>query len=204
MLEEELQRMSDKEHSNNNEQDYSNEFNALQKIISVLQELSQDSREKLLKTVITFFGIQTTGRRVISEESTQLSFDKALPSFSEDRSMSPKEFLIEKEPHTDVEKVACLAYYLTHYRDTQHFKTIDISKLNTEAAQRKFSNATKAIANAMRSGYLVPSTKGHKQLSAAGELFVQALPDRNAAREAMSKAHPRRKTSRIAAKSKNK
>ena len=47
---------------------------------------------------------------------------------------SPKDFLFRKEPNTDVERVACLAYYLTHRRGTNHFKTIDISKLNTEAA----------------------------------------------------------------------
>jgi len=47
--------------------------------------------------------------------------------------MSPKDFLLEKQPRTDVERIACLAYYLTHYRATPHFKTIDLSILNTEA-----------------------------------------------------------------------
>ena len=35
--------------------------------------------------------------------------------------MSPKDFLMEKAPNTDVERIACLAYYLTHYRSTPHF-----------------------------------------------------------------------------------
>ena len=35
-------------------------------------------------------------------------------------------------------------------------------------------------------GYLIAVTKGNKQLSAAGELFVQGLPDREAARFAMA------------------
>ncbi len=99
---------------------------------------------------------------------------------------------MEKQPQTDVERVACLAYYLTHYRDTPHFKTLDLGKLNTEAAQPKFSNSTYASNNALKMGYLAPATKGQRQLSAAGEQFVTALPDRDAARSAMAKARPRR------------
>ena len=100
---------------------------------------------------------------------------------------------MQKQPLTDVERVASLAYYLTHYRDTPHFKTLDISTLNTEAAQPKFSNAAVAMDNATKMGYLVPATKGSKQLGAAGELFVQKLPDRDAAKAAMANLRPRRK-----------
>jgi hypothetical protein len=107
--------------------------------------------------------------------------------------VSPKDFLLDKKPRTDVERVACLAYFLTHYRDTPFFKTIDISKLNTEAAQPKFSNAAKAVDNATNSRYLVPGAKGNKQLSATGELFVQALPDRESAKSAMISQRPRRR-----------
>src|SRR5258708_3272898 len=77
----------------------------------------------------------------------------------------------------DVERVACLAFYLTHYRETPEFTTLDISKINTEAAQRKLANATVAVNNASQYGYLVPAGKGMKQISASGERYVQALPD---------------------------
>jgi len=65
---------------------------------------------------------------------------------------------MEKQPRTDVERVACLAYYLTHYRNTPYFKTLDLGKLNTEAAQPKFSNAAYASNNALKMGYLVDCT----------------------------------------------
>ena len=84
--------------------------------------------------------------------------------------------MFEKQPNTDIERVACLAYFLTHYRDTPHFKTLDISKINTEAAQIKFSNAAQAVENATKAGLIVQSLKGQKQLSAIGEQYVQALP----------------------------
>ena len=35
------------------------------------------------------------------------------PNFSEGHEPSPKQFLLEKAPQTDVERIACLAYYLT-------------------------------------------------------------------------------------------
>jgi hypothetical protein len=90
-----------------------------------------------------------------------------------------------------VERIACLAFYLTHYADMPHFKTLDLSKLNTDAAQPKFSNTAVAVENATKMGYLVPAIKAHKQLSAAGERFVQALPNRDEAKAAMSSVRSR-------------
>jgi hypothetical protein len=102
--------------------------------------------------------------------------------------------MLEKRPVTDVERIVCLAYYLTHYRETRHFKTLDLSKLNTDAAQIKFSNAAKAVDNAAAAGLLVPAGKGNKQISALGEIYVQSLPDREAAKAAVAHGRPRRKT----------
>ena len=91
-----------------------------------------------------------------------------------------------------MERVACLSYYLTHLRNMPHFKTADISALNIEAAQPKFSNAANAMENATKCGYLVPAIRGTKQLGAMGEQFVRALPDREVAEEVASRLRPRR------------
>ena len=99
-------------------------------------------------------------------------------------SLSPKDFLAEKKPTSDVERVACLGFYLTHNRATPHFKTVDINKLNTEAAQRKFTNAAATVGNATRLGYLATATKGMKRIAPEGEKYVQQLPDREAAKAA--------------------
>ena len=77
--------------------------------------------------------------------------------------------------------MACLAFFLSHYRGSPHFKTIDISKLNTEAAQIKLSNPTDSIKNAVRRGLITSAGKDTKQISAVGERYVDALPDRSAA-----------------------
>ena len=110
--------------------------------------------------------------------------------------MSPKDFLNEKSPKTDVERIACLACYLTQYRSTPHFKTLDLSLLNTEAAQPKFANTTYSANNAVKMRYLVPASKGQRQLSATGERFVRALPDRTAAKEVLVSVRRRSRSRR--------
>lgn len=168
-------------------------------VVSALKKLEPERRERVLDAVLTFLQMnKKTGRGDSIHIGTGATYVSG--GFSEDRSISPKEFMLEKKPRTDVERVACLAYYLTHYRDMPHFKTIDLSTLNTEAAQMKFSNATFAANNASKMGYLVPATKGQKQLSAVGERFVRALPDRDAAKEVMELARPRRKNRKFSAK----
>jgi hypothetical protein len=172
------------------------EADTLSSIVRALQGLTPEGRQRVLAAVSVFLGIPIGGSQSRVHTATIQEGPARVSQFSEDRTPSPKEFLHEKRPQTDVERIACLAYYLTHYLSTPHFKTLDLSKLNTEAAQLKFSNAAYAVDNAGKAGFLVPASKGAKQLSALGELYVQALPDREAAREAVAHAKPKRKSRR--------
>jgi hypothetical protein len=126
----------------------------------------------------------------------KLSGRSQRPNFSEVHQPTPKQFLLEKAPQTDVERIACLAYYLTNYRDTPHFTTLDLAKLNTEATQPKFSNTAYSAANAANAGYLASATKTTRQISAAGEQFVIALPDRAVAKAIMARVRRRSSSSR--------
>lgn len=169
------------------------EREAFNVVADEMQSLSREAQIRLLRLLLTHFDITLGSDFYASSPPTAIPLVQS-PSFSEDRSLTPKQFMLQKKPTTDVERVACLAYYLTHYRDQQYFKTLDLSKLNTEAAQVKFSNAAKAVDNAAAKGYLGQVGGGRKQLSANGELYVQALPDREAARAAIAHARPRRKS----------
>lgn len=173
----------------------------LTRVIADLRDLSSEEQRKLLETVATFFGLHSLPQNANHPKSSTTTIPASRPpggGFSEARDISAKEFILQKQPRSEVERVACLAFYLTHYRSTPHFKTIDISKLNTEAAQSKMSNAHVTVNNAALAGYLVPAIKGTKQISAAGEIFVEALPDREAAKAAMSKLKPRKKSRKSA------
>lgn len=117
-------------------------------------------------------------------------------SFSNQPDMSAKLFLMDKSPQSNVERIACLAFYLAHYRENPHFKSVDISALNTEAAQPKFSNVTQTTTDAVKQGFLVSAGKANKQLSAMGEQYVLALPDRSSAAEVRKKMKPKRNSSR--------
>jgi hypothetical protein len=187
--------VSEKKENNNNAQlDVLSEL--LPEVIAAFRKLDDEGRQKLFRTLATLFGLEAE-MRTRPATAVQVAAAESSERFSKDRPISPKEFLLKKQPKTDVERVACLAYYLTQYREQPHFKTLDISKLNTEAAQIKFSNPAMAVNNASTYGYLTQATKGNKQISAAGEMFVEALPDRDAAQAAMASARPRRKAKRV-------
>ena len=168
---------------------------AISSIILNLERFDEELR-RILNSVTSYFGTSHTLLNAPPIREALSTENPTRQGFAKDNAPSPKVFLMEKQPRTDVERIACLAYYLAHYRNIPQFKTLDLGKLNTEAAQPKFSNAANATNNAQKMGYLVPGQKGHRQLSGAGERFVSALPDRAAARDAMNSAMLRRKTRR--------
>ncbi|MCK9614709.1 MAG: hypothetical protein M0R48_04290 [Candidatus Omnitrophica bacterium] len=167
------------------------ELGVFNKIISSLSGVDPDTQSRILQSVITFLKLNEVNLHKpfpVSNNSLELNF-------SDREERSPKEFLLDKNPKTDIQRIACLAYYLSHYRNTPHFKTLDLSKLNTEAAQPKFSNPGFAVTNAANKRLLVPAGGGSKQLSALGEQYVQALPDLNAAKAVLERAQRTRKKS---------
>ena len=170
------------------EQDQINDqsiYAVVDKVIRDLLPFDSYNRLRVYRTVGAFFGFEESYPKVTGNvDSRRVPANLSRePQFSNSEDPTPKEFLIQKRPNTNVERVACLAYYLTHFRGTPRFKSIDINKLNTEAAQTKLSNPSHAVRDAVRAGYLAAATKDTKQLSAQGEQYVDALPDRDAARQ---------------------
>src|SRR6266511_4429760 len=121
------------------------DFELLKRIIDCLRPLEEEGKIRLLRSAITFLRLDaafgTKSNSVLPPASPTSGLPNQLSGFSDRTEMTPKQFLLEKQPSNDIERVACLAYYLTHYRNMPEFKTLDISQLNTEAAQPKFSNA---------------------------------------------------------------
>lgn len=185
------------------------DIHALAEIVTALNRLDAEARKRILSSLVTLYGIDLppqAGAQVSTSQTRSSSQPTWSPqprenvSFSEDRTLSPKEFVWQKEPRTAIERVVCLAYYLQHYRGMSSFKTSDISALNTEAAQVKFSNPAMMVSEATRAGYLSTVRGQEKQLTVIGERFVMHLPDREAANNAVKHAkpkRPRRKASQI-------
>jgi hypothetical protein len=155
--------------------DFKNEIDALGKALAAVGGLEPTGQGFVLRAMADRLGLD------LSVIAPQASGGRPSPAtftgtMARLDSIGPKQFMDQKRPNTDVERVACLSN-----RGQPHFKTSDISKMNTEAAQRAFSNASLAVGNADTSGYLTNAGKwGLKQITAFGEKIVEALPDRDA------------------------
>lgn len=179
-------------------------FGEVQRVIDGLMKFDEDSRMLIYRTVGTFFRFDRfDGPHPGAAPGVDPGIDSAGnerdPHFSSREEISPKDFLFRKQPNTNVDRIACLAYYLSFHRGTPHFRTTDLSKLNTEAAQIKLSNASATIADAMQAGLLATAAKGAKQLTVAGEKYVEALPDHAAAKAVRSAAKSRRSRRKLGA-----
>ena len=79
-----------------------------------------------------------------------------------------------------------------------HFKTEDLTKLNSDAGGTELSNPSMAVSNATKQNkYLAPVGKGQKQITTLGEDVVEALPDEQALAAILTKhKKPRKKTAK--------
>jgi hypothetical protein len=187
---------------------FAEELSALGTVLETLEPLDEAKRLFVLRTAIERLGISGAGlgaqRATGLRDAAGGASDTGSPvAPTEVAGMTPKEFMRNKQPTTDVQRIACLAYYLTHGRGTAQFKTADLTRLNTEAACAPFSNATVAVMNATAtSGFLAPAGGGRKQIAALGEDVVNALPNQEQAKAVVTagKKGRRRRTRKNPAK----
>jgi hypothetical protein len=173
----------------------SNEYSI--KLIGPGHTLEKPVSENLANQIINLVMLGKTGVAVFPE---QLRPNGAQV---ETAKMAPKQFLAQKKPKNNNERVACLAYYLTHNRNTSSFKTKDIRKLNIDAAQPRFSNPASSVTAATSTHrYLSSAGGGNKQITALGEAVVEALPDREKVSAAIAEHQPTRQRTKKRKKSK--
>lgn len=188
---------------------FADELSALAVVLGALEPLDGDKRLFVLRTATDRLGIDslmvaTRGTGSAQAGAPGTGGTGSQVATTELAGTTPKEFMRSKQPLTDVQRIACLAYHLTHARGTEQFKTADLTKLNTEAAGGKFSNAAVAVMNATgSSGFLAPAGGGKKQITALGEEVVAALPNQEQVKAvvgAAKNARRRRKRTKRTAK----
>jgi hypothetical protein len=96
-----------------------------------------------------------------------------------------RSFMTLKRPRNMQERIACLAFYLTFFKDMPSFKTRGISQMNSEAGQSNLSNPAMFMKNAVKVQYLSSAGKGARQLTPRGEALVNGLPDRDKVAQAL-------------------
>lgn len=100
-------------------------------------------------------------------------------------------FMRIKRPSTDVQRVACLGYFLVQTTGQQGFASKDIVKAHTDSGGSSM-NMTRALDNATRRAkYLSNRGPKEKQLTTLGEDIVMALPDQQAVKDAEGGAKSR-------------
>jgi len=176
------------------------EFEAIQTALEALEPLEEPQRKFAVTMILTRLGINASTLHLNAGGGSAGSSGGggggggAGAGGNNIKSVTPKEFLRQKRPTTDLERMICLAFYLANSRDTAHFKTRDLTTLNTEAAGGKFSNAATTANNAVnQSGFLSHAGGGKKQLTPLGEDVVNAMPDREAIAAVIAAAPKKRK-----------
>lgn len=170
---------------------------AMQTALDALTPLDPEERQRAMTWLGETLDVVIPTGAAPEGGSTGGTGESSTPQATSDlNGADPKQFLAAKAPTTDVERITCLAYYLTKIRKMQSFKTADLTALNTEAAGHRFSNAAATAKNAVnQNGYLAQAGGGARQITAHGERVVEALPDREAVAAVLSNAPKRRRRS---------
>lgn len=170
------------------------ELHAMQEALAAMSGLDQSEQQRVLNWLankLNLCGTPAPGTHPTSTANAGLAGSPKAGAAA-----TPKTFVAGKRPTTDVERIACLAYYLAHFRNTSQFNAKDLASLNTEAAQPKIGSLTRAVSNATyQNRFISQAGSGKKQITVIGEAVVEALPDRDKVTEALKphRAVPRRK-----------
>ena len=183
---------------------FTDEIEALGAVLDALNDLDEEKRVFVYRTAGERLGLAAPTQRKDKSPGSGADIDGDDIGSQDD--ITPKEFMKGKKAKTDVEIIACLAFYLSHYRDAATFKTKDITVLNIEAALPKMSNSSQAMKNATNQNhYLAAAGKGMKQITSLGEDVVKALPIRDKVKEVLDNSQkPKRRKKRNKKKKKAK
>lgn len=169
------------------------ELQAMKSSFEVLSPLESDAQVRVVRWLLDALGVNTQGLQPLTTSVVVANPAETHPHPGPgpaEAAPTPRAFMTQKKPNSLVERIACLAYYLSFHRNMPHFKTGDLVALNTEAAAPRFGNPSRDADNADRqNGYLVTAGKGIKQITPRGEAMVDALPDREAVSTAL-RANP--------------
>jgi hypothetical protein len=157
------------------------EVDTLGSVLNALDQLEVEQRKWVLQTAASRFSFKLdVAAGAPAPSGTK---DESRPGDSGHGSApTPKDFMKGKNPLTDIQRIACLAYYLTKYGNTAQFKTKDLITLNSDAKYPRMGNARQGVDNATKAKLLTPAGSGQKQLTTHGEDLVEALPDQEKVR----------------------
>src|SRR3989344_2095586 len=126
-------------------------------------------------------------KKLADHEERLLALEKKLSGaphkvapVSTQRQISPKEFLIEKKPSSEVQKTLVLCYFIEHKLGTSPFNIDDLTRVYKLAKEVIPSNLNDKINKNIDKGYLVEAedkkdTKKAWHLTLSGENFISQI-----------------------------
>src|SRR4051812_46797595 len=106
--------------------DYKSELEALGSVLKALTPLSDDAKSFVFRTAAERLGISCVVSTRPANSSASGDDQVTSSQLSEITEMKPKAFLKSKRPLSELQRMVCLAYYLTHVQNKPHFKTQDL------------------------------------------------------------------------------
>ncbi|MEK7469878.1 MAG: hypothetical protein AAB074_21125 [Planctomycetota bacterium] len=172
------------------------EFDAIKTALEVLEPLDAKQRQFVVGMILSRLDMAAPVANEVAGESSAGSGAEHAGAAST-KAPGVRDFLKRKSPATDLERFACLAFYLTQHMGSAAFTTRDITKLNGEAGGQDFSNPAATAMNATRQSKLLSKAGGgKKRITIHGEDLVNALPDRVKVKEVMKSKTVRKRTAR--------
>lgn len=167
--------------------------------LEVLEPLDDEGRERALRWLGESLGVQPAPN---AARQAQIASTPTPKPETSSPPASAKAFLLQKDPADKGQQLAVLAYFKTHFESIDTFTTQELVDLNVTAGGPRIANPTRDMDNATRKAGLFTTVSGRsKKLSALGELVVDALPDRMAARETLKQRRPKKRPAKkVAAK----
>jgi hypothetical protein len=144
-------------------------------VINTLQPLTADERAQVLNAAAALYAVQLPGAR--QSHAHQPAVQQASPS-AQSRSEGQKpvsvgEFVREKSPATNAQRIACFAYFREHCEGHEHFSKSDLSGYFAAARLTKPSNYDRDYSKAIKENWIHDSG-AESYLTQTGEAAVSA------------------------------
>lgn len=180
--------------------DFKRELAAMEKVVTAVAGLEKDQQTSVLRwaadrlqlgSILPAIGTHPAGSLGATPPGGTGSMG-AMPQGPPSSKPTAKEWMIQKKPNSDVERVTCLGVYLTRFGGEEIFNTKQLTAINRDAKQPPVGNPSQAVDNATKLQYLAIAGSGKKQVTPRGEALVDALPDREAVKRVLQE-HPIKK-----------
>lgn len=142
-------------------------------VINILQSLTTDERAQVLNAAAALYAVQLLEPRKshAHQSAVQQASSSAHSRSDGQKPMSVGEFLREKSPATNAQRIACFAYFREHFEGHEHFVKSDLSGYFAAARVPKPGNYDRDYSSAVKENWIHDSG-AESYLTQTGEAVV--------------------------------